>query len=82
MTTFRFEDVLVGLAALALVPAIALMIRRGLQAGRLPIGRGYVLRDERAAAFNTLLGLYAVAAIGLAVIAADLLLQLGLRERL
>ena len=82
MTTSRYEDVLVGLVALALVPAIALLIRRGLRAGRLPIGRGHVLRDERAAAFNTLLGLYAVAAVGLAVIAADLLLQLGLRQRL
>jgi hypothetical protein len=82
MTISRSEDLLFGLAALALVPAIAFMMRRGLRAGRMPIGRAYVRRDERPGGFNALIGLYAAAMILLAVMAADLLLNLGLRSAL
>ena len=63
MTTFRSEDMLGGLVALALVPLIAWTIRRGLRRGALPIGRGHVRRDERAGAFNALLAFYAVALV-------------------
>ena len=80
--SIRSEDLLVGLVALAMAPAIAWTIRRGLRSGRLPIGRAYVHRDERAAAFNLLLGLYALSALLMAGISADLLLHLGWREAL
>ena len=81
MTTFRSEDVLVGLIALGAVPWIGWIILRGMRHGRLPIGRTQVLREERAGAFNALLGFYAVAALGMAVIAVDLIFGLDLRNR-
>ena len=74
MTTFRSEDVLVGLVALGLVPWIGWTVQRGLRAGRLPIGRGHVARAERPGAFNALLAAYGLAAVGAAAIGLDLLL--------
>ena len=82
MTTFRSEDFLVGLVALALVPLIGLRIVRGLRTGRLPLYRSYVRREEGAGRFNLLLALHALSLFLVAVVAADLLLNLGLRERL
>ena len=67
------DELVVGLICLAAVPWLALRLRRGLGEGRLPIGRGYVLRDERAGAFHTLFGAYVLAAFGMAFIGLDLL---------
>jgi len=73
MTTSRSEDLLVGVIAFALVPWSIFIIRRGLRDGKLPIGRGYVLREERAAPFNVLLLLYAIVAAGALYISMNLL---------
>jgi uncharacterized membrane protein len=74
MITSRSDDLLVGIIGLALLPWIGWTLHRGLRAGRLPIGRTYVRRDERRGAFNMLLALYAMAAVVVAYIALDLLL--------
>jgi hypothetical protein len=79
MTTFRSEETLVGLVALALVPWIAWTVVRGLREEKLPIGRTYVTRD-RPAAFAVLIGFYVVAAVLAAGIAADFLFNLKLLE--
>ena len=76
MTSFRSEETLVGIVALAAVPWIVWILRRGLRDGRLPIGRDYVRRDERPGAFGALFGFYAVAALTMAFIALDLLFGL------
>ena len=78
----RSEDMLVGLVALALLPLIGLRLWRGLRDGRLPIYRTYHARVDNVARFNVLLVLNALAFLLIAVAAADLLLGLGLRERL
>jgi hypothetical protein len=79
MTTSRSEDLLVGIIALAVVPWSLWIIRRGLRDGRLPIGRGYVRREERPTPFNVLLLLYAAAAAGALYISLDLLFGMGAR---
>jgi hypothetical protein len=73
---------LVGVIGLALLPMIAWRIVRGVREGRLPIYRTYFSRDEGAAKFNTLLGLHALSFLVVAAIAADLLFNLGLRDRI
>lgn len=75
----RSEDLLVGLIALGLLPLIALRVRRGFKEGRLPLYRTYVSRDEAGSKFGLLLALHALSFVLVAVIAADLLLNLGLR---
>jgi len=80
--TFQGENILVGLIALALLPVIGLRIWRGVRYGQLPLYRTRVDRDVGAAKFNTLLVLHAFVFLLIAVVAADLLLGLGLRERL
>ncbi len=81
MTTFRSEDTLVGLiAAVVVVPWTLWTISRGLRDGKLPIGRAYVRRDERAGPFWVLLALY-VGAAGMALfISLDLLFGPTLRK--
>ncbi len=76
----RGEDLFVGLVGVALLPLIAWRIRRGLKEGRLPLYRTYLGRDEAGSKFGLLLGLHALSFVVVAVIAADLLLGLGLRE--
>lgn len=76
------EDLLVGAIAALLLPLIALRIGRGLKAGRLPLYRNYVERGEAGSKFGLLLGLHALSFVLVAVIAADLLFQLGLKEAL
>ena len=76
------ENLLVGLVALALVPLIAWRIVRGLRDGRLPLYRRTVGREIGAARFNALLALHGLSLLLVAIAAADLLLNLGLRERL
>lgn len=81
MTTFRSEDIFMGLVALGLVPWTAWTIIRGLREDRLPIGRAFVSRD-RQKAFGVLLALYLLAGLLVAVMAVDLLFSLGIREAL
>jgi hypothetical protein len=76
------EDLLVGLVALALVPLIAWRIVSGLRDGELPLYRRRVGREIGRARFNALLGLHLLSLLLMAVAAAELLLNLGLRERL
>ncbi|HEX9932795.1 MAG TPA: hypothetical protein VGB08_08140 [Allosphingosinicella sp.] len=76
------EELLVGLFALALLPLIALRIRRGLREGRLPVYRTYLGREESGSRFGVLLVLHALSFVLVALVAADLLLGLGLREAL
>jgi hypothetical protein len=75
-------DLLAGLIALALLPPIAWRIRRGLKEGRLPLYRTYVSRGEAGSKFGLLLGLHALSFFLVALIAADLLFRLGLKEAL
>jgi hypothetical protein len=71
------DERLVGaLCLLVVVPWILMTIRRGLAQGRLPIGRGYVLRVERPGPFKALLASYAVAVLLMGFIGLDLLFQI------
>ena len=78
----RSEDLLVGALALALLPLIAWRIRRGLREGRLPLYRTYVERDGAGSKFGLLLALHSLSFVVVALIAADLIFQLGLKEAL
>lgn len=80
MTTFRYDDLLVGLVALALVPLIGWRIFRGLRQGRLPIYRTYLAREESGSRFGLLMALHVLSLLIVGLVAADLLLGLGLRE--
>ena len=82
MTISRSEDLLVGIVALVLVPLIAMRLVRGLRTGRLPIYRTQFERESGPAKFNFLLALHAFSLIVVAAVAADLLFNLGLKERL
>ena len=73
MTIFRSEDLIMGVVSLAIVPWIAWTLRRGLKAGRLPLGRAHVTYAERPGAFATLLVLYVFAAFSMGWIGLDLL---------
>ena len=76
------QDLLVGLIALVVALLIALRIRRGLSDGRLPLYRTYVDRGEQPGRFRVLLFLHGLSLILVAIVAADLMLGLGLRERM
>ena len=76
------EDILVGLVALALVPMIGWRIVRGFKEGRLPIYRTYLRREESGSRFVVLMTLHMLSLVVMAAIAAELLLGLGLRDRL
>jgi len=76
------EDLLVGILALALIPLIGRRLYRGLRDGRLPVYRASIARNESAAKFWLLFALHASSLVIVALVAADLLLNLGLRERL
>ena len=82
MTTFRSEEMLVGMITFAIVPWIGYTIRRGLRDLRLPIGRTYVRQDERPGAFRALLVFYALSAIFMLFISMDLMLGLNAKARL
>ncbi len=82
MSGARPEELIVGLICLALLPAIAFRIVRCVRDGRLPIYRTYFGRDESRTRFSVLLALHALTFFMVAVVAVDLLLNLGLRERL
>jgi len=76
------EDLLVGTIGAALLPLIAWRVRRGLKEGRLPLYRTYVDRDESGSKFGLLLALHALSFVLVAIVAADLLFQFGLKEAL
>ena len=76
------EDLFVGLVGLALLPMIAWRIRRGLTEGRLPIYRTYLSREESESRFRLLLALHVASFVVVALIAADLLFGLELKEAL
>jgi hypothetical protein len=76
------EDLLFGLISLALLPLIALRLWRGVRDGRLPLYRTYVTRDSGTGRFGLLLALHALSLVLIAGIAADLLFNLGIREKL
>ncbi len=80
--TFQGENLLVGLIALALVPVIGWRIWRGVRYGQLPLYRTRIDRSVGAAKFNFLLALHVLVMLVIAVVAADLLFGLGLKERL
>jgi hypothetical protein len=79
MTTFRSEEGLVGLVALAVVPWIGWTLVRGLRAERLPIGRRHVDRRERPQAFRLLFAGYVAAVAVMIAIALDLLFGLSMK---
>ena len=80
MTTSRSEDLLVGLIGLVLLPLIANRILRGLRERRVPLYRTSVRREESEAKFMVLIALHVLSFVAVAVIAADLLLGLNLRD--
>jgi hypothetical protein len=80
--TFQGENFFVGLVALALLPVMGWRILRGLREGRMPVYRTYLRRAESGSKFAVLLALHALSFVLIALVAADLLLGLGLRERL
>ena len=73
MSDLRPEDVLIGLIALATMPWILWILRRGMSQGWLPIGRGRVRRDERRGPFVVLFAFYVGAALLMGFIGLDLL---------
>ena len=76
------ENLVVGLIALALLPVIGRRIWRGVTHGQLPLYRTRIDRSVGAAKFNFLLGVHVLLFLLIAVVAADLLLSLGLKETL
>ena len=76
------ENLFVGLIALALLPVIGWRIWRGIRHGQLPLYKTRIDRSVGAAKFNFLLGLHVLLFLLIAVVAVDLLLGLGLKERL
>lgn len=82
MTTSRSDEMLVGIVALALVPLIVLRIVRGQRTGRLPLYRTYLDRADGGAKFKLLLGLHVLSLLLVVLVAADLLLGIGLRDAL
>ena len=75
------DDLLVAVVAIALVPLIGLRIWRGMRDGRLPLYRTRIDRAGNAARFNFLLFLHFASLLLIAAVAADLLFNLGLRDR-
>jgi hypothetical protein len=82
MTTSPSNDTLIGVVALALIVPIGWRIWRGLREGRLPIYRTYLNRHDDRTKFGVMLALHALSLILVAVVAADLLFNLGLRSAL
>lgn len=80
--TVRADELLVGLIALALLPLIGLRIVRGTRDGRLPIYRSHLDRSQSSTKFSFLLALHVLSLLLVALVAADLLLGLRLRNAL
>ena len=75
------SDFMVGVLAAFLVLLIGVRIFRGLQAGRIPIYRTYLDRDQDPAKFNLLVALHVASMLIVGAIAADLLFALNLKGR-
>ena len=74
------EEVLVGIVALLGTVALAWRVLGAIRTGEVPLYRSRLKRAEAGSAkFHALVSLNALAMIALLVIAADLLLGLGLR---
>ena len=74
------EEVLVGIVALLGAAALAWRVLAAIRTGEVPLYRKRLTRAEAGAAkFTALVALNAAMMVGLLVIAADLLLGLGLR---
>ena len=80
MSPASTDDLLVGLIGVILLPLIAWRIVRGVRTGRLPVYRTYMTREESNAKFNALLALHALSFVLVALMAADLLFNLGFRS--
>ena len=81
MTTFRSEEGLVGFVAGAVVlPWIVWIVFRSLGSGALPIGRSYVSRQDRPAAYWVLFAFYAGSGAMALVICLDLLFGMKLKS--
>jgi hypothetical protein len=76
MTIFRSEEPIVGIVALATIPFVVSILRRGLRDSRLPVGKRQILRSERPGAFAILFILYVSAALLMLYIGLDLLVGL------
>ena len=75
------ENLFVGFVALAAAAALAVRIIRALRRGEVPLYRSRLSRAEAGSVkFNAIVAINAVAMVVLLVIAADLLLGLGLRR--
>ena len=74
MTTFRSEEALVGIVALAVAVWLGFRLRRGLSEQWLPVGKGRLERQERPGAFRALLLVYIAAALLMTWIGLDLLI--------
>jgi hypothetical protein len=77
MDGFRADEALVGLIALGSILWIVSLLRRGSKTGRLPIGRGQLLKAERPGAYQALFGFYVIAAFAMLYIGLDLLFGIG-----
>ena len=78
--TSQTENLLVGLLALALLPVIGWRTWRGVRRGQLPLYKTRIDRAEAGAAkFYVLLGLHMLLFLLIALVAADLLIGIGLR---
>ena len=77
MGGFRADEAVVGLIALVSIAWIVSLLKRAQVSGRLPIGRGQVIRNERPGAFRFLFALYVLAALVMLYIGLDLLFGIG-----
>ncbi len=77
MESFRADEAVVGLIALVSIYWISSLLRRAARSGRMPIGRGQVIREERRGAFQILFGFYVLAALVMLYIGLDLLFGIG-----
>lgn len=78
----RGQELLVGTICLVVAVLLVLRIGRGLRTGELPLYKARRTRAEAGEArFRILLLVNVALFVGMSVIAADLLLGLGLRQR-
>ena len=80
--TDRGADLIIGAGCAVLAVLLLLRIGRALRTGEVPLYRTRLTREQAGnARFWVLVGVNALALVAMVVIAADLLLGLGLRDR-